>query len=51
MTRPEDVLPTWRELFPNGEELPGPFGRPYGFHRPAEYLEAIYASDRMPMGS
>jgi hypothetical protein len=35
---------------PDGEELPDPLGRPYGFHCPPQHLDAIY-SGRFPMGS
>jgi len=36
---------------PNNEDLPDPLGRPYFFHCPPEYLDAIYASNRWPVGS
>jgi hypothetical protein len=36
---------------PNNADLHDPLGRPYFFHCPPEYLDAIYASNRWPMGS
>jgi hypothetical protein len=36
---------------PHGEDLEDPFGRVYLFRCPPEHLDAIYRSDRFPLGS
>jgi hypothetical protein len=49
--------PAWRSNLLSGGYDGGdvlyedPFGRSYWFHCPPEHLDAIYTSDRWPMGS